>query len=224
MLSGPQRRATRLHDALSECRGSALNVAERNNWCSVVHFCAKIKIVSFFYIFIRFWSNSRSSKILTLVTGMYELLPAVRTSIVQFGWSSAQQVGMSLCCDFVSFLYIGAGKALPVLHEISFPPVPWHWMIIWYSLCSALWAHHAVCGALSLILYINISWTRSEVRRAFVMILFFRDVTLCALVTRSQGVFIFTSYGILLNPLHSDRLTQTECVTIRTRANCLHWR
>jgi hypothetical protein len=88
-------------------------------------------------------------------------------------------------------------------------------------------AHHAVCGALSLILYININWTRSEVRIAFVLILFFRDVTLCAVVTRSRGAFIFTSYGALLNPLHSDRSRRARhgvCVRIRTRAICLHRR
>jgi hypothetical protein len=68
-----------------------------------------------------------------------------------------------------------------------------------------LMAHHTVCGALSLILYININWTRSEVRIAFVMILFFRDVTPCTVVTTSRGAFIFTSYRVLLNPLHNDR-------------------
>ena len=51
----------------------------------VVHFCAIMKTVSFSTFFIRLGSNFLSSKSLTLFRGVYELLPAVRTSIVQFG-------------------------------------------------------------------------------------------------------------------------------------------
>lgn len=165
----------------------------------------KWKLVRFSTFFVRFGSNSHSTKSLTLLTGMYELLPTVRTSIVQFGWIW-HTTSACLCVAGLWVSYtLAQGRALLVLHAIAFPLAPWQWMVIWYSLCSALWARHAVCGALSLILYVNINWTRSEVRMAFVMILFFRDVTLFAVVTRSQGAFIFTSYGILLNPLYSDR-------------------
>lgn len=125
-----------------------------NNWCNEMgsSLLCKTKIGSFYTFFIQLGSSSRSSKILTLLRGVYELLSAVLTSIIQFGWISAHQVGMS--CVAFSWVSYTLAQGRPYLcyglYEITLRLASWHWMIIWYSLCSALWAHRAVCGALSL--------------------------------------------------------------------------
>lgn len=162
-----------------------------------------MKIGSFSTFFIRLGSNSLSSKILTLFRASMNCYPQFVRPLSILG--EVRHTRSACLCVAVLWVSYTLEQRRPYLccWITSNCTVTVNDNLVQSVFC--LMAHHTMRGALSLILYINKNRTRSEVRIAFVMILFFRDVTPCTVITRSRGGFIFTSYTVLLNPLHNDR-------------------